>query len=83
MTLDGLPAGIPVDRERLQSFLNRRAPGHAAWSTPENKDNLIFEVDTLISHLTECRDAMEQNDKEKLIDLLEEGRRIKVEIDGI
>lgn len=49
----------------------------------ENKDNLIFEVDTLISHLTECRDAMEQNDKEKLIDLLEEGRRIKVEIDGI
>ena len=48
----------------------------------ENKDNLIYEVDTLISHLTACRDAMEQNDKEKLTDLLEEGRRIKVEIDG-
>ena len=48
----------------------------------ENKDNLIYEVDTLISHLTACRDAMEQDDKEKLIDLLEEGRRIKVEIDG-
>ena len=39
MTLDGLPAGIPVDRERLQSFLNRRAPGHAAWSTPRKEED--------------------------------------------
>ncbi len=48
----------------------------------ENKDNLIFEVETLISHLSACRDAMERNDQETLIKLLEEGRRIKVEIDG-
>ena len=27
MTLDGLPAGIAVDTEKLQAFLNRRAPG--------------------------------------------------------
>ena len=39
MTLDGLPAGIPVDMERLQSFLNRRAPGHAAWSTPRKEED--------------------------------------------
>ena len=39
MTLDGLPAGIPVDRERLQSFLNRRAPGHTAWSTPRKEED--------------------------------------------
>ena len=39
MTLDGLPAGIPVDRERLQTFLNRRAPGHAAWSTPRKEED--------------------------------------------
>ena len=39
MTLDGLPAGIPVDRERLQTFLNRRAPGHTAWSTPRKEED--------------------------------------------
>ena len=26
MTLDGIPAGLPVDFEELQVFLNRRAP---------------------------------------------------------
>ena len=39
MTLDGLPAGIPVDRERLQTFLNRRAPGRTAWSTPRKEED--------------------------------------------
>ena len=34
MTLDGLPAGIAVDTEKLQAFLNRRAPGKNSWSTP-------------------------------------------------
>ena len=33
MTLDGIPAGLPVNMETLQQFLNRRAPGHAAWAT--------------------------------------------------
>ena len=27
MTLDGIPAGLPVDTDALQIFLNRRAPG--------------------------------------------------------
>ena len=27
MTLEGIPAGLPVDMEALQQFLNRRAPG--------------------------------------------------------
>ena len=39
MTLDGLPAGIPVDLERLQSFLNRRAPGQNDWSTPRREED--------------------------------------------
>lgn len=34
MTLDGIPAGLPVDMEQLQQFLDRRAPGQNAWSTP-------------------------------------------------
>ncbi len=33
MVLDGVPAGLPVDVDALQSFLNRRAPGQADWST--------------------------------------------------
>ncbi len=33
MCLDGIPAGLPVDLEKLQLFLNRRAPGSNAFST--------------------------------------------------
>ena len=33
MTLDGIPAGLPVNFDALQSFLNRRAPGQNAHST--------------------------------------------------
>ncbi len=33
MVLDGIPAGLKVDMEKLQAFLNRRSPGHAAYST--------------------------------------------------
>ena len=37
MTLDGIPAGLPVDFEELQTFLNRRAPGQNNWSTPRKE----------------------------------------------
>lgn len=37
MTLDGIPAGLPVDFEELQVFLNRRAPGQNSWSTPRKE----------------------------------------------
>ena len=33
MTLDGIPAGLPVDLEVLQQFLDRRAPGRGGFST--------------------------------------------------
>ena len=33
MTLDGIPAGLPVDLLQLQTFLNRRAPGKNSFST--------------------------------------------------
>ena len=39
MTLDGLPAGIPVDSDELQRFLNRRAPGRNDWSTPRREED--------------------------------------------
>ncbi len=33
MTLDGIPAGLPVDILQLQAFLNRRAPGNSDYAT--------------------------------------------------
>lgn len=39
MTLDGIPAGLPVDFDKLQSFLNRRAPGQSDWSTPRKEED--------------------------------------------
>ena len=33
MTMDGIPAGLPVDLIKLQEFLNRRAPGQNEHST--------------------------------------------------
>ena len=39
MTLDGIPAGLPVDMESLQQFLNRRAPGQNDWSTPRKEED--------------------------------------------
>lgn len=39
MTLDGIPAGLSVDFEKLQSFLNRRAPGQNDWSTPRKEED--------------------------------------------
>ena len=37
MTLDGIPAGLSVDFEKLQAFLNRRAPGQNDFSTPRKE----------------------------------------------
>ena len=37
MTLDGIPAGLPVDIDALQTFLARRAPGGNAYSTPRKE----------------------------------------------
>ena len=39
MTLDGIPAGLPVDPDKLQAFLNRRAPGQNDWSTPRREED--------------------------------------------
>lgn len=41
MTFDGIPAGLPVDEEALQSFLNHRAPGQNAWSTTRKEADKV------------------------------------------
>lgn len=37
MTLDGIPAGLRVDTVKLQTFLNRRAPGQNDLSSPRKE----------------------------------------------
>ncbi len=39
VVLDGIPAGLPVDEEALQAFLNRRAPGQNDYSTPRKEED--------------------------------------------
>lgn len=40
MTLDGVPAGLPVDLIKLQEFLNRRAPGQHDYDTPRKEEDI-------------------------------------------
>lgn len=62
-----------------------------AWLNPtmwtqlflENKDNLIFEIDHLQNELAKYRKALIEDDFDGLRDLLDEGRQIKEEVDGI
>ena len=37
VTVEGIPAGEKIDLDELQRFLNRRAPGKNAWSTPRKE----------------------------------------------
>ncbi len=39
VVLDGLPAGIPIDREALDRFTQRRAPGKNRNSTPRKEND--------------------------------------------
>lgn len=35
--IDGLPAGIPIDMDELQTFMDRRAPGKSRYATPRKE----------------------------------------------
>ena len=48
----------------------------------ENDDFLLSELDILIKNLTQYRDAIAEKDQQRLIELLEEGKRRKEEVDG-
>ena len=74
----GFSAGSYKDLTRV-AWLN--APMWAELFL-ENRDCLIREVDTIIENLTAYRDAMENGDQESLTALLDEGKRIKEEVDG-
>lgn len=39
MTLDGIPAGLPVNEHDLQTFMSRRAPGQWDYATPRKEED--------------------------------------------
>lgn len=61
-----------------------------AWLNPqmwaelflENKDNVLFELDTYLDNLRAYRDAIAAEDMETLVALLDEGKKRKEEVDG-
>ena len=75
---DGFSAGSYRDLTRV-AWLN---PDMWAELFLENRDALLFEVDTIIASLMKYRDALNDNDFDTLRTLLDEGRRIKEEVDG-
>lgn len=74
----GFSAGSYKDLTRV-AWLN--AP---MWSELflENRDNLLFELNTYLDSLTAYRDALERRDEKALTELLEAGKKAKEEVDG-
>ena len=74
----GFSAGSYKDLTRV-AWLN---PQMWAELFMENRENVLFELDYYISSLTAYRDAIQQQDMDQLVTLLEEGKQRKEEVDG-
>ena len=74
----GFSAGSYKDMTRV-AWLN---PPMWAELFMENKDCLLSELNIFIASLQQYRKAMEENDLPELVRLLDEGRRLKEEVDG-
>ena len=74
----GFSAGSYKDMTRV-AWLNENM-----WSELflENKEPLLFEIDSIIASLNEYRDAINDGDKERLKSLLRDGRIAKETVDG-
>lgn len=74
----GFSAGSYKDLTRV-AWLN---PQMWAELCMDNRENMLFELDTYISSLQAYRDALLNQDTDALIALLDEGKRRKEEVDG-
>lgn len=74
----GFSAGSYRDLTRV-AWLN---PGMWTELFLENRENLLFELDTYIESLTEYRDALANQDEDTLYRLLDDGKKRKEEVDG-
>ncbi len=74
----GFSAGSYKDLTRV-AYLNENM-----WSELflENRDNLINEIDAIVNNLVQYKVALENNDREKLAELLRDGKILKEQIDG-
>lgn len=52
MTLDGIPAGLPVDEDKLYAFMQRRAPGGAGYATPRKEGDHPEFLSGILNHFT-------------------------------
>lgn len=41
VVVDGCPAGLSIDEEMIQTYLNRRKPGQTKYSTPRKEDDVV------------------------------------------
>ena len=53
VTVEGIPEGQKIDFEKLQKFLNRRAPGQNAWSTPRKEADVPEVISGMKDGLTD------------------------------
>lgn len=74
----GFSAGSYRDLTRV-AWLN---PGMWTELFLENRENLLFELDTYIQSLTQYRDALANQDEATLYRLLDDGKKRKEEVDG-
>ena len=74
----GFSAGSYKDLTRV-AWLNPRMWAELFLS---NKDNILNELDLYIQSLEQYRSAIEKMDEARLIELLEEGKKRKEEVDG-
>ena len=73
----GFSAGSFRDMTRVAKL----SPEMWAELTLDNADHLTAELDKFIKHLQEYRDALSSGDKEQLVKLLEDGNRIKIDVE--
>lgn len=52
VTVDGLPAGIKIDMDRLQKFLDRRAPGNSKYATKRKEGDKPEFLSGVVDNIT-------------------------------
>ena len=75
---NGFSAGSYKDLTRV-AWLNENM-----WTELffDNKENIVKELDCFIDEITKYKDALIEDDRDKMVELLREGRICKEEVDG-
>ena len=52
VVIDGCPAGLMLDEQYIQKYLNRRKPGQTKYSTPRKEDDQVYILSGVFEGLT-------------------------------